>query len=162
MRCAPHAISNLFRSRGLRRTKQREAIYGALAASRAHPTAEELFAVVRGGESCLSLATVYNTLEAFVAAGLAQRVPPADGFASCRYDADTTPHAHVELSDGRVMDVPSDLSGRLLAGIPGALIAEIEHRLDVSVRGLSLRVLADAPGPALPGRPDVGSNPEES
>ena len=99
MRCEPHAIGELFRARGFRRTKQREAIYAGWAASRVHPTADELLVVVRAGEPCLSLATVYNTLEAFVAAGWRGPCPRRMG-SRLPLHADIFPHAHVELPDG--------------------------------------------------------------
>ena len=53
-------------------------------------------------------------------------------------------------------------SERAPGGDPRTLIAEIEQRLNVSVRGLSLRVLGDAPDPARRQGPGIGSNPEES
>ena len=48
----------------------------------------------------LSLATIYNTLEAFCQAGLAQRLPTPNG--CCRYDATLENHLHVRYreSDG--------------------------------------------------------------
>ena len=40
-------LQDLFHERGLRRTRQREDIYRALASTRAHPTADELHSMVR-------------------------------------------------------------------------------------------------------------------
>src|SRR5438874_10892793 len=59
----------LLRARGLAVTEQRLAIFAALAASRDHPTAEQLFLAVREKLPNLSLATVYKNLEALRAAG---------------------------------------------------------------------------------------------
>jgi|SRR5882762_7727071 len=50
-------------------TRQRLAIFAALAASREHPSAEEIFLAVRKKLPNLSLATVYKNLEALRAAG---------------------------------------------------------------------------------------------
>ena len=57
---------DLFETRSLRCTCQRLALYDALKASMNHPTAEELYRVVklRPEYGRLSLATVYNTLAA--------------------------------------------------------------------------------------------------
>ena len=58
------------RERGLSVTHQRMAIYGALANSEEHPSAERIFARVRQAYPTLSLATVYKTLETLEGIGL--------------------------------------------------------------------------------------------
>jgi Fe2+ or Zn2+ uptake regulation protein len=146
-------IRELFAQRGLRCTRQRELLYEALAECRTHPTAEELFhaATVRGarGDSgeALSLATVYNTLDAFLACGLARRIACQAGPA--RFDADMSEHAHICTTDGRLVDLPHDLNSRLLDQIPPSLMAEVERRLGVRVAGVSVQVIAS-------GRPLAG------
>lgn len=57
------------RARGLAVTGQRRAIFAALAASREHPSAEQLFKAVRKRVPNLSLATVYKNLEALRSIG---------------------------------------------------------------------------------------------
>ncbi len=57
------------RARGLAVTEQRRAIFAALAASREHPSAEQLFQSVRDRLPNLSLATVYKNLESLRAIG---------------------------------------------------------------------------------------------
>lgn len=52
------------RARGLLVTEQRRAIYAVLAASRSHPSAEQIHRAVRRRLPRLSLATVYKNLEA--------------------------------------------------------------------------------------------------
>lgn len=134
----------LFERAGLRFTRQREVVYESLAATKCHPTADELFHAVRSVESGLSLATVYNTLEAFIAAGLVRRIPCAVGSGACRFDADTNNHVHIATPDGRVQDVPEDLSQRLLAGVPHQVLADVERRLGVKIDGLHVQLLASA------------------
>jgi Fur family transcriptional regulator, peroxide stress response regulator len=63
------AFIALLRARGLAVTEQRLAIFAALASSRTHPSAEEIFLAVRKKLPALSLATVYKNLEALRAAG---------------------------------------------------------------------------------------------
>jgi Fe2+ or Zn2+ uptake regulation protein len=133
---------------GLRCTRQRELIFDALASTRAHPTAEELFHSVRHVEPGLSLATVYNTLDALTACGLVRRLPCPNGSGACRFDAATHEHVHLSLSDGRIVDAPGDLSERLLRGIPPGVIAELEQRMGVRVRGFSLQIDAAPDRPA--------------
>lgn len=135
-------VRSLFEKAGLRFTRQREVLYESLASTKSHPTADELFQSVRSIESGLSLATVYNTLEAFIEAGLVRRIPCAIGAGPCRFDADTTNHVHLATTDGRVQDVPHDLSRQLLSSIPEEVIADLECRLGVRVNGLSVQLLA--------------------
>ncbi|MFM9995086.1 MAG: Fur family transcriptional regulator [Phycisphaerales bacterium] len=132
----------------MRCTRQREALYEALSACNAHPTAEELFNLVQPSAAAdqgeaLSLATVYNTLDAFVSGGLARRLPCPNGPA--RYDADMNDHVHLNLGDGRLVDLPHDLSDRLLGQVQAPILHEIERRLGVRVTGVSVQVAADRP-----------------
>ena len=130
----------LFQANGLRCTKQRELVFQALASTDTHPTAEELFRDISSGPESLSLATVYNTLEALTQAGLCRRISCADGRGPCRFDADVTGHAHAVTLDGRVVDLPRDLSDRLMAGVPEALLTEIGLRLGMRADEVSIQV----------------------
>ncbi|MEL7473166.1 MAG: transcriptional repressor [Planctomycetota bacterium] len=129
----------VFHDHGLRCTRQREAIYDALRMTDAHPTAEELFESVRTGEEGLSLATIYNTLDAFVRTGLA-RVTRC-GAGPCRYDADVRDHVHLICPDGRVMDVPASLSREVLDRLPADLLDRVAD--ESGVGGRVLRVLLE-------------------
>lgn len=137
----PNHIRMLFEQHGLRCTRQRQVLYDALAATKSHPTADELFQSVKSCEEGLSLATVYNTLEAFIEAGLVRRIPCASGSGACRFDADTRDHVHLAMPDGRVQDVPEDLSGRLLDGIPDSVVSDLERRMGVRVGGLTVQIV---------------------
>lgn len=138
--CGGGEPRDVFHANGLRCTRQRELIYRALASTKAHPTAEELLAMVRTDEPGLSLATVYNTLEAFTARGLARRLPSHSGNGPCRYDADVSQHMHITLDDGRVLDVPQDLAERLGGRLSPALADELERRTGVRVTGVHLEL----------------------
>ncbi len=135
-------LRTVFRAHGLRCTRQRELVYEALAATDAHPTADELYLAVRSSEPGLSLATVYNTLEAFTAAGLCRRIPSPTGGGACRYDADVAQHAHVVMPDGRVLDVPHDLGQAMLDGLSHELVAELEARLGVKIADIRVSLHA--------------------
>lgn len=129
-------LPELFRSRGLRCTRQREQVYSALASSKSHPTAEELLASLDSTTPSVSLATVYNTLDTLVEVGLARRVSVQGGPA--RFDADLAPHVHVLARDGRVIDVPDDLSELLLSRLDPEAIAAIEERLGIGLGDVSM------------------------
>src|SRR5882762_7382129 len=64
------------REHGLSVTHQRLAIFEALAASREHPSAEQLHRAVQRRIPTLSLATVYKNLEALKAIGAVADVNP--------------------------------------------------------------------------------------
>jgi Fe2+ or Zn2+ uptake regulation protein len=101
---APDTLREALLRAGHRVTRQREAVYGVLRSTRSHPTAEELFRVVRTRIPDISLATVYKALEAFENAGLCLRLTHGDGPA--RYDARVDEHHHLRCVDcDRVVDV---------------------------------------------------------
>lgn len=133
---------------GIRATRQREEIYAALAATHAHPTAEELLRSVRQSQPGISLATVYNTLETFTRAGLCRKLSTAAAGGPCRYDADLSDHLHVVTADGQVRDIPEDLGEAVLRHIPGTLVRQIEERMGVRVERMTVDFLI---APVRPG-----------
>jgi Fe2+ or Zn2+ uptake regulation protein len=137
----------LFSSAGLRCTRQRELVFSALASTTAHPTAEEIFSAVHRAEPGLSLATVYNTLEVFTRRGLCRRLAGPPGATACRYDADVSEHAHLALPDGRMVDLPKDLSDRFFHSATRDLVAEVEQRMGVRVARVAVQVICE---PDLP------------
>ena len=130
----------LFTQRNLRCTSQRIALFDALRACKSHPTAEELFELVMPQMGSLSLATVYNTLDALCEAGLARKLPTARG--TCRYDADMSEHLHVRFVDtGEIQDVSPTLSRKLLDRLPESVLAEIERELGVTIDGVNVQLI---------------------
>lgn len=131
----------LFVQRGLRCTKQRLAIYEALRASRTHPTAEALYRMVKPRTSQLSLATVYNALEALCEAGLVRKMPTTNG--CCCYDADPNEHPHVRFTDtGEIADVPHELGERLLENLPQSVLRDIERATGAEIESVNIQLLA--------------------
>ena len=59
---------------GFRFTPQRRHVYRVLLQKRDHPTADEVFMRAKRGMSDISLATVYNCLDALVKCGLVRQV----------------------------------------------------------------------------------------
>ncbi|MEM9373197.1 MAG: Fur family transcriptional regulator [Planctomycetota bacterium] len=125
----------IFRDHGVRCTRQREIVYASLASTDTHPTVEDLLLRVRAADPGISQATVYNTLDTLVSCGLAHRIPSRSAGGPCRYDADVSPHVHLTLPDGRVIDAPQAVSEAILSalkssgmqgtGIDGGLIAGV-------------------------------------
>jgi len=129
----PENAKERFCKCGLRCTRQRETVYRALAATKSHPTAEELYRMVGESDADLSLATVYNALEAFCDRGICRRLATTSGPA--RYDADVSDHLHVQDSAGVIHDVPPDLSKRFYDALGPDLIREIGEAFGVQVAG---------------------------
>ena len=86
-------------------SKKRDAVFEALASTKAHPTAEMLFRTLEKDHPGISLSTVYRCLNEFCEDGSAVVVGTVDG--SERYDACTVPHPHRVCSRCRsVTDLP--------------------------------------------------------
>jgi Fe2+ or Zn2+ uptake regulation protein len=101
---------------GHRYTDQRAAVFRLVAASRVHPTAEDVFLGVRTEVPGISLATVYKSLETLVSCGLAKKLNPADG--SARFCGRTEPHHHARcLACGGVSDVSGELGDIEIAAL---------------------------------------------
>jgi Fe2+ or Zn2+ uptake regulation protein len=131
----------LFAQHNLRCTRQRVAVYEALCECKCHPTAEQLFQLVKPRTDKLSLATVYNALEALCTAELVRRMPTTNG--SCRYDADTSEHLHVRFpSTAEIEDVPRDLGSKLTEQLPQDVIEEIEAAMGIKIDAVSVQLLA--------------------
>jgi Fur family ferric uptake transcriptional regulator len=138
---SPQSIRDLFARHQLRCTRQREDIYAALAASKSHPTAEELYSDVRRTQADLSLATVYNTLEAFTRSGLCRRMA-ASGAGASRYDGDLSAHLHLVTADGRVLDIPEELGQEVLSRLPEELLARVSTAMGMQIDRSSISFLA--------------------
>ena len=101
------SAEEMLNSRGVRPTPQRVVITEYLLNTQCHPTAEQVLAAVADAlPVSLSKATVYNTLNALVEAGVIQEVYTDPG-GCARYDANITRHHHfVDTRTGRIYDIP--------------------------------------------------------
>jgi Fur family iron response transcriptional regulator len=120
-------------SAGLRPTRQRLALAALLVGDgeNRHVTAESLFALSSDAGARVSLATVYNTLRAFCAAGLVNEVV-VDGSKSY-FDTRTDDHPHFYWEDSHTLtDAPAD--ELLIAGLPAAPAGMEVARVDVVIR----------------------------
>lgn len=128
----------VFSERGVRCTNQRRAVFEELVNLHTHPTADELFIVVRERLPSISLATVYNALGVFAANGLCRRIPGSRTMGGCRYDADISDHVHVSLPDGSMRDAPFYLSEQIVQSIPKPLVEELEQAMGFEFSRLSV------------------------
>ena len=94
------SISRRLADSGLRATPQREVVYNILLQKRDHPTADEVFARVKPELPGISLATVYNCLEALVQCNLVRAVNFERG--PTRFCPNLHPHAHLDRKSTRL------------------------------------------------------------
>jgi Fe2+/Zn2+ uptake regulation proteins len=87
-----------------RMTKQRSIILEVLRSVKTHPTADELYTLVRERLPRISLGTVYRNLDILAASGDILRLDRAGE--QKRFDGDISPHYHVRCNGcGRVGDL---------------------------------------------------------
>ncbi len=88
----------------MRLTNQRKIILEELRAVTTHPTADEVYGLVRRRMPRISLGTVYRNLEVLSALGLVRKLENAAG--QKRFDGDVSPHHHVRCDIcGKVGDI---------------------------------------------------------
>lgn len=120
---------------GFRFTPQRQHVYNVLLDKRDHPTVEEVFIRSKTQMPDISMATVYNCLDALVKCGLVRHVNLERS--ATRYCPNMKEHCHFHCDDcGRIYDV--DFSPECECGalqIPEGF--EVKQ-LDVSIRGTCL------------------------
>ena len=125
--------SDWLQSAGLRPTRQRLTLAMLLVGDGRdrHVTAESLHEAAAKSAEKVSLATVYNTLGAFVSAGLMSEVS-VDGQRSY-FDTRTDDHPHFYWEDeARLTDAPGE---RLeIRGVPDAPAGTEVSRIDVVIR----------------------------
>ena len=119
------------RKSGLRPTRQRLALASLLFAfGHRHVTAEQLHEEAIAAGVPVSLATIYNTLHQFTAAGLLRSVT-VEGSRSY-FDTNTADHHHFYCEDGTLMDIEG--SAITLSGLPPPPAGSTVERVEVIVR----------------------------
>jgi Fur family transcriptional regulator, peroxide stress response regulator len=131
---------------GLRFTPQREIVYQVLRKKRDHPTADELYARVRSELPTISLATVYNCLEALVQCHLVRAVNFERG--PTRYCPNLHPHAHFhdeQTGETHDVDLPPDVLEKVKSVLPPGYNAS---SIEIIFRGAA----GSTPSDSAPGR----------
>jgi Fur family peroxide stress response transcriptional regulator len=86
------ALQEKLEKGGLRSTPQRQHVYDVLLQKKNHPTAEEVFIRAKKGMPEISMATVYNCLDALVNCGLVRQVN--QDREATRFCSNMQPHHH--------------------------------------------------------------------
>ena len=97
-------------------SKQRELILNTLRENPIHPTADEIYNMVREKEPKISLGTVYRNLNQLAENGIILKLPVQSG--SDRYDGRIDTHVHIVCKHcGKVMDLNPELAASLCQNI---------------------------------------------
>jgi len=96
---------------GLHITRQRRAILDAIRSVQSHPSADQVYEMVRKKMPHISLGTVYRNLEILSRKGLIQRL---DGEMQKHYDGNVCSHPHLRcVKCGWVYDLPVELEDQV-------------------------------------------------
>ena len=116
---------------GLRLTPQRQQVYDVLIQKRDHPTAEEVFIRSKKTMPDISMATVYNCLDALVKCGLVRQVQLERG--ATRFCQNMEKHCHYYCDEcGTVFDVALTENSTVVPRPKGFKI----DRYEIAVHGL--------------------------
>lgn len=118
---------------GLRMTKQRQVVYDVLCEQRDHPTAQTIYDRAQEKLPKVSLATIYNCLDALVSHDVVKQVnidrEPT------RYCANTCDHGHFhDQTSGHVIDVKfkPDVDLTQFLDLPAGAVIE---NLELNIKG---------------------------
>ncbi len=108
----------IMKNKQTRMTKQRKVILEELSRVKSHPTADEIYSMVRERLPQISLGTVYRNLELLAENSQILKLELAGS--TRRYDANIMPHHHVRcvacgsVGDITANDIPYDFSENIL------------------------------------------------
>ncbi len=127
------AIVQTLKSKGMRVTPQRYAVYANLLSRQDHPTVEQILVDLNREFPVSSQATVYSSLQALRDVGLVREVLLEEGV--CRYDANIDPHHHFRCRGcSKIVDIPWSAFQELDLGQFSARIYAESY--EVTVQGL--------------------------
>lgn len=128
----PEPLTQRLSDGGFRFTPQREHVYDVLMQKRDHPTAEEVFIRSKKGTPEISMATVYNCLDALVKCGLVKQVAVQRGAARFCPNMDEHGHFYCE-SCGSVFDIDLPAKRRAPVDMPKGFT--VDH-YEIAVHGV--------------------------
>jgi Fe2+ or Zn2+ uptake regulation protein len=116
-----HDVREKFRRSGYTLTSQRRAVLEALKDFRGHPSAEEVYLVVKKRNPRVALGTVYQALSVLEEIGLIEAKHWSES--PVRYDLNTEPHYDIRCTGcGEVAEIPGvefeDFAARVRENTP--------------------------------------------
>ena len=115
-------------------SKQREVILKTLREHPVHPTADELYAVLKSEIPSISLATVYRNLNLLAEKGIIKKIECLCG--SSHFDHNIHRHYHFICNKcNKIYDISGDVAGDIEMNASAATGLEITDH-DISFRGI--------------------------
>lgn len=153
-------FEQLCRAHGLALTVQRRTILSVLLSSEDHPTADQVYELVRTRLPGLSRTTVYRVLDTFVRIGAVARV--AHHGSAARYDPKTHRHHHfVCVQCGRIIDLEDQRLDRI--ALPDLAERGLEVKdFNIHLRGVCAECRGADGGPAGERRQPENAGPAET
>jgi Fur family peroxide stress response transcriptional regulator len=140
-------LSDRLTTSGLRFTPQRQHVYDVLLQKRDHPTAEEVFIRAKHTMPDISMATVYNCLDALVRSGLARQVTVDRG--ATRFCPNMREHCHFYCDHCQnVFDIDLSNEGPDGIALPRGFKAA---RFEIGIHGTCADCASRKPGPRMAG-----------
>ena len=128
----------------LRRTRQRKVILEELCKVDTHPSADEVYAMVRKRLPRISLGTVYRNLEILAESGDIQKLEP--GCTLKRFDGKTENHYHLRcVRCDRVVDAPVDFEVTIRQ--------DLKNTTDFKIIGHKLELIGICPACSTQAKP---------
>ena len=128
----------------LRMTRQRRVILEELFKVDTHPSADEVYAMVRKRLPRISLGTVYRNLEILAGSGDIQKLEP--GYTLKRFDGKTENHYHLRcVRCDRVVDAPVDFEVTIRH--------DLKNETDFKIIGHKLELMGICPACSTQAKP---------
>lgn len=113
---------------------QRELVLKTLQQNVVHPTAEQVYEILRKDLPSISLATVYRNLNLLAANGTIRKIEGLDG--KVHFDHNTHPHYHFICTKcNKVYDIPYDIAPDLAEQVLDRTGLVVES-YDISFKGV--------------------------
>ena len=137
-----HDIRERFRRSGYTLTSQRKAVLEALGETRGHPSAEDIYLIVKRKNPRVALGTVYQALAVLEEIGVIGAKHWSES--PTRYDLNVEPHLDIRCANcGAVAEIPGVDLGGLEDRIRSATPYQVTHTTMV-VEGLCPNCREDA------------------
>jgi Fe2+ or Zn2+ uptake regulation protein len=109
-----------------RMTHQRQVIFEEIMKMESHPTADEVYEIVRKRLPRISMGTVYRNLDILTSSGLINRIEP--GHSQMRFEGKVHDHYHVTcIRCGKIEDAQIEPLGDTLQNLESALGRMTKH-----------------------------------
>lgn len=124
---------------GIKPTLHRIAVYETISNTYSHPTADELFEMIKINFPTISLATIYNSLEILENKNLIKSIKHNNE--ATRYDLISIPHFHIYCRDtNEIIDYEDEELQKILNDY---ISKKFQNKLDYEIKDINLEIIAE-------------------